>query len=118
MKQGLLLLLLLPALLHAQPLPSIEDKTKNAKANQGFLNFYWDESAGKIYLEISKLDSELLYQTSLPAGLGSNDVGLDRGLIGITAIVKFTRVGTKVLLVQPNYAYRALTNNAAEKQAV
>lgn len=118
MKKALFFLLLIPAFVQAQPLPSIADKTAKLNAYKGFLNFYWDESAGKIYLEINKLDSEILYQASLPAGLGSNDVGLDRGILGTTAVVKFTRVGNKLLLIQPNYAYRALTTNAAEKAAV
>jgi hypothetical protein len=88
------------------------------KAYHGFFNFYWDEANGKVFLEINRLDSEILYQTSLPAGLGSNDVGLDRGILGNTTIVKFTRVGNKVLMIQPNYAYRAITNDMAEKRAV
>lgn len=118
MKKALIFLILLPVLAQAQNLPSISEKTAKLKGHAGFLNFYWDESGGKIYLEISKLDSEILYQTSLPAGLGSNDVGLDRGILGATAVVKFTRIGNKVLLLQPNYSYRALTGNAAEKAAV
>ncbi len=82
------------------------------------MNFYWDENSGKIFLEINKLDSEILYQTSLPAGLGSNDIGLDRGLLGSTTIVKFSRTGRKVLMIEPNYNYRAITTDAAEKRAV
>ncbi len=82
------------------------------------MNFYWDENAGKIFLEINKLDSEILYQSSLPAGIGSNDIGLDRGLLGSTTIVKFSRVGRKILMIEPNYNYRAITNDAAEKRAV
>ncbi len=58
------------------------------------------------------------YRVSLPAGLGSNDIGLDRGLSGGGRIVKFSKVGRKVLLVQPNYDYRAVTNDVAEKRAV
>jgi hypothetical protein len=118
MKKFLLLFLLLPVFVKAQKLPTIEEKTKNSKAYPGFLNFYWDESAGKVWLEINKLDTEMLYQTSLPAGLGSNDIGLDRGLMGNTAIIKFVRVGNKILMVQPNYDYRAVTNDPAEKRAV
>jgi hypothetical protein len=118
MKKILCILLLLPLFVKSQTLPSIEEKTKNLKAYNGFLNFYWDENNGKVWLEIDKLDSEILYQTSLPAGLGSNDIGLDRGIMGNTAIVKFTRVGNKVLMVQPNYDYRAVTNDHAEKRAV
>jgi hypothetical protein len=118
MLRFLFLLLLFPALLTAQKLSSIEDKTKDFKKYEGFLNFYWDENAGKIWLEIDKLDAELLYVTSLPAGLGSNDIGLDRGLLGGTRIVKFIKVGRKILMIQPNYDYRAVTNDAAERRAV
>lgn len=82
------------------------------------MNFYWDENTGKIWLEIDKLETEILYVTSLPAGLGSNDVGLDRGLLGAERIVKFSKNGRKILLIQPNYNYRAITNDIAEKRAV
>ncbi|MBS1668293.1 MAG: zinc-dependent metalloprotease [Bacteroidetes bacterium] len=118
MRYFLSLLFLCNSLAFAQKLPTIEEKTKDFKKNEGFLNFYWDENAGKIWLEISKLDSEFLYQTSLPAGLGSNDIGLDRGLLGNTSIVKFTRTGRKILMTETNYQYRAITNDQAEKRAV
>ena len=49
-----------------------------------------------IWLQIDELDKEILYQTSLPAGLGSNDIGLDRGIMGTTYIVKFSRIANKV----------------------
>jgi len=103
--------------LYAQ-LPTIEEKTKNLKAYPGFFNFYWDAHTGKIWLEISRLDSEVLYQPSLPAGLGSNDIGLDRGLLGEGCVVKFTRIGNKILMIQPNYDYRAVTKDQAERRAV
>ena len=118
MKYCFLLLLCCGFLSHAQKLPTIEEKTNGLKKYEGYINFYWDESTGKIYLEINKLDSELLYQTSLPAGLGSNDIGLDRGLLGSTSIVKFSRVGRKILMIESNYSYRAVTNDAAERRAV
>jgi hypothetical protein len=116
MRLLLILLCAVPFALQAQT--SIDDKTKNMKPYKGFMNFYWEENTGKIFLEINKFDTELLYQVSLPAGLGSNDVGLDRGLMGNTSIVKFSRVGNKVLMIQPNYDYRANTSDAAEKKAV
>jgi hypothetical protein len=119
------LLFCVSAFAKAQSLPSIEDKTKNMKSYAGFFNYYWDEHNSKIWLEINKLDTEILYQTSLPAGLGSNDVGLDRGVLGNavterggTYIIKFSKVGNKILMVQPNYRFRAVTDNAAEKRAV
>ena len=113
-----LLLLVIPVIALAQNLPSIEEKTKGLKKMEGYLNYYWDETTGKIWLEVDKLDSEILYITSLPAALGSNDIGLDRGLLGDTRIIKFSRVGRKLLMIQPNYDYRAVTNDPAEKKAV
>ena len=118
MKTLYCLLICFPLYLRSQNLPGIEDKTKNLKAYSGFVPFYWDDKTSKVWLEINNLDSELLYQVSLPAGLGSNDIGLDRGLLGNTSIIKFTRVGNKILMVQPNYHYRAITNDAAEKRTV
>ena len=112
------LLFVLPLFISAQKLPSIGEKTKDMKKYEGYFNFYWDEDNGKIWLEINRLDSEFIYQTSLPAGLGSNDIGLDRGLTGDTRIVKFEKVGRKILLVQPNYSYRAVTDDINEKRAV
>jgi hypothetical protein len=116
MRRLLVLFCLTPFVLNAQT--SIEDKTKSMKPYQGFMNFYWEENTGKVFLEIKKFDTELLYQTSLSAGLGSNDVGLDRGLMGSTSVVRFTRAGNKVLMIQPNYDYRATTENASERRAV
>jgi hypothetical protein len=125
MRIAFLLLLLIPSFIRSQALPTIEDKTKNMKPYTGFFNFYWDEHSSKIWIEINKLDTEILYQTSLPAGLGSNDVGLDRGVLGSavsekggTYIVKFSKVGNKILMIEPNYHFRAVTTDAAEKRAV
>jgi hypothetical protein len=97
---------------------SIADKTKTMKANDGFYKFYWDENQGKIWLEIDKFDQEFLYVSSLSAGVGSNDIGLDRGQLGGEHVVKFTRIGPKVLLVEPNYSYRATSNNPDEQNSV
>ena len=70
----------------------------------GFVPLYWNRGDGTLWLEIPALDTEMLYYTSLSAGLGSNDIGLDRGQLGDTHIVRFQRVGKKVLMVEPNYA--------------
>jgi hypothetical protein len=84
----------------------------------GYMPLFWDEGAGKLWLEIDRFNSELLYQVSLPAGVGSNPIGLDRGQLGDSAVVVFERVGPRVLMVQQNYRYRALTGDAAERRAV
>jgi hypothetical protein len=102
----------------AQKAGDIEAKTKGLIKYTGYFNFYWNEKTGQVLLEIDRLNDEFLYVNSLPAGVGSNDLGLDRGQIGNTRIVKFIRIGNKVLLVQPNYNYRAVSNNADERKSV
>ncbi len=97
---------------------SIDERTAGLKKIDGFFPLYWDEGAGRLWLEIPKLDTEVLYSTGLATGLGSNDIGLDRGILTGSRIVKFERVGPKVLMVQPNYQFRALTTNAAEARTV
>jgi hypothetical protein len=84
----------------------------------GYVPLYWDAASGKLLMEISRFDKEFLYQVSLPAGIGSNSIGLDRGQLGPAYVVFFQRIGPKVLLVNPNYRFRALTDNAAERRAV
>ena len=96
----------------------IADKTKDAQKLAGYFNLYWDTKAGKLWLEIDKWNREFLYQGSLTAGVGSNDIGLDRGQLGATRIVRFERSGPKVLLIQENLSFRAAGSDADEKRAV
>ena len=97
---------------------SIAEKTKDTQKRAGYFNLYWDSKAGKLWLEVDKWDTEFLYQSSLPAGVGSNDIGLDRGQLGETRVVRFERSGPKVLLVQENLNFRAVSDDANEKRAV
>lgn len=115
---AVLLIILFPILAAAQALPTIDDKTKGLKKYEGYLNYYWDEATGKIWLEVDKINTEILYNLSLPAAIGSNDIGLDRGLLGGGRVIFFNKVGRKLLMVQPNYHYRAITTDKNEQKAV
>lgn len=97
---------------------TITEKTKEMTEHEGFITYYWDNKDGKIWLKIEDFDSEFLLVNALSTGLGSNDVGLDRGRLGGSKVVKFQRIGPKILLVQPNYSYRALSDNFFERKAV
>jgi hypothetical protein len=97
---------------------TLAEKIAAAKKLNGYFNLYWDAKAGKLWLEVDKWGSEFLYQTSLAAGVGSNDIGLDRGQLGDTHVVRFERSGPKVLLVQENLDYRAVSEDADERKAV
>ena len=115
---SLILLVLLAASFGQAEVPPIQEKVSGMKEYPGYFSFYWDGEAGKIWLEIDKFDFEFLYVNSQPAGLGSNDVGLDRNQLGGSRVVKFKRIGPKVLLLQPNYSFRALSENPDERKAV
>jgi hypothetical protein len=97
---------------------TIAEKTTGAQKLPGYFNLYWDARQGKLWLEIDKWSTEFLYQSGLPAGIGSNDIGLDRGQLGATRIVRFERSGLKVLLIQENLDYRAVSNDPDERRAV
>src|ERR1700742_2725007 len=105
-------------IIQAQKTSEIDSKTKELIKYTGYFNFYWNEKTGQIFLEVDRFNDEFLYVNSLPAGVGSNDLGMDRGQIGGSRIVKFIKIGNKILLVQPNYSYRAVSNNADERKSV
>ncbi|MCH8073722.1 MAG: zinc-dependent metalloprotease [Proteobacteria bacterium] len=84
----------------------------------GYYDLYWDETKGRLLINADKLGEPFLYQASLARGVGSNDLGLDRGQLGATRVVEFQRSGPKLLLVQHNLDYRALTDNPDEQNAV
>ena len=97
---------------------TIATKTANLQKIDGYMPLYWDAVNGKMFMEISRFNKEFLCQVSLPTGVGSNPLGLDRGKLGGTHVVFFERIGQKVLMIQPNYRYRAITSDPAERRAV
>jgi hypothetical protein len=99
-------------------LPSIAQKTAGMRKFDGYFPYYWDVHQGKIWLEIDKWDAEFLYLETLANGMGQNDVGLDRGQRGESRVVKFQRVGPRVLLIASNYRFRANSNNPEERRSV
>lgn len=84
----------------------------------GYLPLYWDDRTGSLFLEIPKFDAEFLFTAGLAAGLGSNDIGLDRGGQAGARVVLFQRVGPRVLLVQPNQSFRSSSSNPLERKSV
>jgi hypothetical protein len=129
MFRALLSCLLLSSLLTAQrggslpgPGPvrpqTIEDHTAGMQKLDGYFPLYWDDRTGSLYLEIPRFDSEFLYSTGLAAGLGSNDIGLDRGQGGQGRVVTFQRVGPKIFLMQGNESFRSTSSNPAERKSV
>ena len=114
--------------LHAQPAQqqqqrpaapqSVDDRTAGMKKLDGYFPIYWDERTGSMFMEIPRLDTEFLFNSGLSAGLGSNDIGLDRGGGGGSRIVQFQRVGPRIMLVQGNQSFRSSSKNPLERKSV
>ena len=103
-----LFLLLLPMITQAHAaIKSISQFTQNMSKYPGYFTFYYANDEGKLYLEVDKLKQPFLLQQSLPYGVGSNDIGLDRGSLGNTYLAQFERMGNKVMLRALNSYYRA-----------
>ena len=107
-----------PAASQPGPVQTIDARTSGFQKLDGYMPLYWDQKTGSLWMEINKFDVEMLYSTGLSAGLGSNDIGLDRGQSGQGRVVKFQRIGPRILMVQPNYTFRANSTNADERRAV
>ena len=102
----------------ASTMNELEAFTSGMQKQEGYFNFYYDEGVGRIFLEVDKINQEFLYVNALAAGIGSNDIGLDRGQLDGERVVKFEKHGNKLLLVQPNYDYRAVSDNQDEVKSV
>ncbi|ASM51181.1 hypothetical protein PESP_a3356 [Pseudoalteromonas espejiana DSM 9414] len=97
---------------------SIDEFTAQMNHFPGYFSFFYDTQNGKVYVKVDKLEQQFLLQQSLPYGIGSNDIGLDRGQLGNTHLVQFERFGDKVMLRAVNTYYRANTSNKAEQQSI
>ncbi len=104
--------------IRGQEVPDLSEKTQGLEARSGLFTVYWDDAGGRVWLEIRDFGNDFLYLESLPYGLGSNDIGLDRGQLGDRLIVRFERYGPRVVLVAPNMKYRTPGAPSAEARSV
>lgn len=108
----------------AEQLPTVSEFTASMESRRGLLDLYVDHKRGKVWLSLpppAQANGEIarfLYVEGLVTGLGSNEVGLDRGQVGDTRLVAFRRLGGRVLVEQHNVRYRAQTEDASERAAV
>ena len=103
--------------LFAKDAPVANDPLTATTREAGFFDLYRDLESGRLLIGVRELDAPFLLITSLPGGLGSNDVGLDRGQSGTTHLVRFQRVGDRLLLVAQNTRFVANSTDAAERLA-
>ena len=117
MRRAVIAILLLTACTTTAPAPE-PPKPSTIINLDGFVPLQWDEATGKLMMEIARFNEEMIWQVSLASGVGSNPIGLDRSQLGATHVVRFERVGPRVLMIEPNYAYRALSSDPSERRAV
>lgn len=102
----------------SKQISTIDEKVKDLVHMDGFFDLYWNQKSGQLLLRVDRMGEEFIYQSSMPRGVGSNDLGLDRGQLGSTRLVEFLRSGPKILLVEKNTGYRANSSDANERAAV
>lgn len=89
----------------------------------GLLSLHLDRAKGRLLLELPAeareggVIAELLYIEGLATGLGSNPVGLDRGQLGPTRVVRLRTMGGRLLIEEENLGYRALTASEDERRS-
>ena len=91
------------------------------KEFKGFFDFSYNDDTGSLHLKVDKnnqVDKPFLYVNGLSAGIGSNDIGLDRGQLGNERVVHFSKMGDKLMLVQPNLDYRSTSDNPLEQASI
>ncbi len=104
----------------SKALPTIAEKTAAMQSFPGFFTDYWDAREGTLWLRIdnARFETPFILYESLPSGVGSNDIGLDRGEPGESYVVHFGRSGKQIFLVAENENYRAVTDDAEQQRAV
>ncbi len=110
--------LILSVLFIAPVWASLDSETKGFTKQAGFIDVYTNASTNQLYLGVDKQLGEHIYYPSLARGLGSNDIGLDRGQLGESMLTSFEGRGDRVLLKQHNLNYRGTSQNALENLAV
>ena len=104
----LILALAAPALaLAAETTPTVAERAAGLERHDGFVPFYWDARRGQLLFELSRFGEELLYGAGLAGGAGLLEVPLDRGALGDLGLVRFERVGARVLLHQRQTTHRS-----------
>ena len=101
----------------ASTLKSIAAAAAGMQHRVGLIALDWDAKTGHIFLEIPMTGNaehtrspQYIYTHSTPWSVGTSSLGgfgLDRGQISPGAIVHFERTGPKLLLVEPNLAFRS-----------
>ncbi|GJM20734.1 MAG: hypothetical protein DHS20C15_06490 [Planctomycetota bacterium] len=99
------------------------DEHTGFERREGLLVTLFDRERNRLLVELpapsgpDNLCVELLAIGALSRGLGSNDVGLDRGLLGDERILRVRRLGDLVRFEVPNTQYVVASDEFAQRRA-
>ena len=94
------------------PATGIAGHTSGLTRADGFIPFYWDAAKGRVLMQLSLFDQDVLYYVSAASGAGSVEMPLDRGILS-GGVIHFQRSGPKVLVVEQNLKFRAASGTEA-----
>lgn len=101
----------------------VDESVADFERKDGFITLFADEKGGRVFAAFplagdDGISLRAIYAAGLTAGLGSNPVGLDRGLFDSGSLIAFRRVGDRLIAEQENWTYRASADNPLERKAV
>ncbi|MCC7124011.1 MAG: zinc-dependent metalloprotease [Acidobacteria bacterium] len=99
------------------PAATIAERTNGMTRADGYVPFYWDQTRGRVLLEVPAFDTDVLYYVSAASGGGSVELSFDRGIMN-SSVIHFHRSGPRVLVVQQNLRFRAVNGDAALQENV
>lgn len=99
------------------------DHVSGLERADGFLETYSDPAKARVLVALPAVGDDggsirFIHALRLTRGLGSNPLGLDRGWGNSGRILRFRRVGDRVMIEAENLRYRAVTANNLERDAV
>jgi hypothetical protein len=86
---------------------TVAERTAGLERHDGLVPFYWDARKGQLLVEVARLGDEMLYGAGLAGGAGVLEASLDRGQLGDLGLVRFERMGPRVLLHQRQITHRS-----------
>ncbi|WP_394693618.1 zinc-dependent metalloprotease [Hyphobacterium sp.] len=106
------MLIIVVAMASAEDAPASYDETiAGLDLRDGFIPIYVDDGDGRILARLSADAAgdygRMIYTSRLTSGMGSNPIGIDRGLGGSSEILRFFRVNDRIFAEFENTRYRA-----------
>src|SRR5690606_33332368 len=92
--------------------------TAGLERRDGFVPVWISPDGGKLHLELPADSLRALLHVKQATGLGSNPIGIDRGSTGGAQVVRFERVGDRMLVIFENWRYRSSLEDTLHQRSL